>query len=228
MERVQLIEGDMPVVLVAPHGVDDENTIQLTETVARYIGAFAVINQGWKRSVKVDYWNDLANCNNIEHLHEDVVKEEFLEPLLRYVHRIKNQIDDRIFIFNIHGCSDNLRKKAKDDELDIVVGYGAGNPSNYSCKIKIKDALIYYLENEGFGVYEGKAGGKFAGRSHTNLTQLFKQWYVYDNVHSFQIEIVREYRTILFKETCHSLASTIESLLDVDDTVQLKRMPKRI
>lgn len=228
MERVALIEGDLPVILVAPHGVDDENTAQLAETIAKYIGAFAVINQGWKKSTKVDYWNDLANCNNIEHLHEDVVREEFLDPLLRYVHRIKNNIDERVFVFNLHGCSDNVRAKAEDDELDIIVGYGSGNPSNYSCKIKIKDAFIYYLENQGYGVYEGKAGGRYAGRSHLNLNQLFKQWYNYDNVHSMQLEIVNEHRTTLLKETCHCLSSAIEELIEVDDTVKLKRITRKI
>lgn len=228
MERVSLIEGDVPVILVAPHGADEENTSQIVATVAKYIGAFAVINQGWKKSKNVDYLKDLANCNNNEHLHEDVVREEFLEPLLRFVKRIKNNIDDRVYIFNIHGFDNNARKKVKDPGLDLIVGYGAGDPSVYSCKVKIKDAFIYYLENEGFGVYEGKAGGRYAGNSHLNLNQLFKQWYVHNNVHSFQLEIIEEHRTVFFSETCHCLSSAIENLLDVDDTVKLKIQTKRI
>lgn len=227
MERIALVEGDVPVILLAPHA-EDENTAQIALTVAKYISGFAVVNQGWKKSKTVDFWIDLADCNNNEHLHEDVVREEFLEPLLRFVKRIKNNIDDRIYIFNLHGCSNNVRRVAKDNGLDIIVGYGSGEPSVYSCKIKIKDALVYYLENEGFGVYEGKAGGKYSGSSYLNLTQLFKQWYVHNNVHSFEVHIVKEHRTTFFTETCHCLASVIENLLDVDDTVKLKIQTKKI
>ena len=128
MERVVLVEGDSPVLVIAPHGPDDKNTDLIAERVAVEAGAYAVINKGWKRSSHVDFMHDWANCNDVRHIHSDVVKEEFLEPILRFKNRIKKKYDENVFVLILHGCSDTVRTMANDYSLDVILGCGAGVP----------------------------------------------------------------------------------------------------
>jgi hypothetical protein len=222
MERVSLIEGDTPVLIVAPHGSDDTNTDYIAETVAAEFGAYAVINRGFKRSQTVDYWKDLANCNDVRHLHHDVVKEEFLDPILRFAKRIELKYGERPFVLILHGCSDIVRQIANDEDLDLIVGYGNGDPPSYSCTSRFKNAFVCNLRNEGFGVYEGRSGGNYAGRSKNNLNQLFNHWYQDFDVESIQLEIVREMRCDddFVQLAINGLISAIDAQMLLDDTVQ--------
>jgi hypothetical protein len=171
MERVSVYQGEIPILLVAPHGNSDKNTDLLVEQISSEMGAFAVINRGWRRSKKYNYSYEFADCNNIEHVHQDVVKEEFLDQILRISAKIQKKIDKRVFVLNIHGCKNENREKINDQNLDIVLGYGEGYPSSYTCDLRIKNAFAYFLEKERFGIYEGKK--RLAGRSKNNLNQLF-------------------------------------------------------
>lgn len=220
MERIVLVEGDSPVLIVAPHGPDDRNTDIIAEKIAIEFGAFAVINKGWRRSSKVDFANDLANCNDVRHIHSDVVKEEFLEPILRFKSRIRKKYDEKIFVLLIHGCSDDVRKVANNHDLDIILGYGEGNPPSYSCSEKFMNAFAHHLVNEGFGVYRGAAGGKYAGKAKNNLNQLFKRWYPDDFVESIQMEIVRDIRCNpdFIDLTISGIISAVDSMSVFDDT----------
>jgi hypothetical protein len=231
MERVSLINGDIPVILVAPHGLDDTNTALIADTVASEMGAFAVINRGWKRNKKFNYFADEADCNHVGHVHEDVIKEEFLEQILRMTARILKKIDNRVYIFHLHGCSNNVKNEVADQNLDLIIGYGEGNPSSYTCDLRIKDAFCYFLENESFGVYEGKKRGKYSGRSKNNMNQLFRIWYPNNHVHSMQIEIVKELRENdeMIQIVADGLIGSIDDLLLFDDTTSIiKRKPKFI
>lgn len=215
-----MVEGEIPVLVVAPHGPDDKNTDLIAERVALESGAFAVINKGWNRSSSVDFARDFANCNDVRHIHSDVVKEEFLEPILRFKNRIRKKYDDSVFVLILHGCADTVRIDANDQNLDIVLGWGAGYPPSNSCPRRFKDAFAYYLINEGFGVYEGAPGGRYSGRSRNNLNQLFVRWYTDDYVSSIQMEIVRELRCDpdLIDPTITGIASAIDSMATFDDT----------
>jgi hypothetical protein len=222
MERVSLIEGDTPVLIVAPHGPDDTNTDYIAETVASEFGAYAVINRGFKRALTVDYWKDLANCNDVRHLHSDVVKEEFLDPVLKFTKKIEKKYGERPFVLILHGCSDIVRQIADDEDLDMIVGYGDGDPPSYSCTSRFKNAFVDNLKNEGFGVYEGKSGGNYAGRSKNNLNQLFNHWYQGFDVDSMQLEIVRELRCDddFIHITINGLISAIDAQMLLDDTTR--------
>lgn len=231
MERTSFIEGDTPVLLVAPHGPDDFNTDYMAETIAREFGAYAVINRGWRKSPIVDFWKDLANCNDIRHLHSDVVREEFLNPILRSVARIKKRYEDRAFVLILHGCSDSVRDVVNDENLDLIIGAGNGNPPSNSCRSRLKNAFVHHLQAEGFGVYEGGPGGSYAGRSRNNLNQLFVKWYPDKSVDSLQMEITHELRSDegLVQVAIEGLISAIDSLMLFDDTTNLKPMElKRI
>lgn len=223
MERTSTIEGDTPVLILAPHGLDDENTAILAEKIAKGLGAYAVINRGWKRSSRHDYWKDEANCNDVRHIHCEVVKEEFLDPILRFASRIKKRYEDRVFTLILHGCSDSVRKLAGDGGLDMVLGYGEGNPPSYSCRNRVRRAFAHYLQSEGFGVYGGASGGLYSGKSKNNLNQLFVKWYPDNQVDSLQLEIVRELRrdAELLEITTDGIISAIDSLMLLDDTAKI-------
>jgi len=226
MERTTLIEGQTPILILAPHGVDDTNTDYIAETVAYEFGAYAVINKGWKRSESVDYWRDLANCNDVRHLHSDVVKEEFLDPILRSVVKIKRKYMENPFVLIIHGCTDKVREISNDDYLDMIIGYGQGAPPSHSCRKRTKDAFIYYLQRENFGVYQGKVKGNYAGRSKNNLNQLFNKWYPDENVNCLQLEIVRELRCEpeLISITIDGLVAALDSLMLLDDATTIPKI----
>lgn len=195
MERVSIISGKLPILLVAPHGYygDDERTDFITETIARNIGAYAVINRGWQRDNTVDYMKDKANCNNVNHCHEDVVREEILEPIIRYKNRIL-MTSSFAYIFYIHGMSNVHRHTSEDPNLDIVVGYGAGAPNSLSCELWRKDLFMNLLLEEKFHAYEGAKGGPMSGWGRSNMNQLFRKWYHEPKVQSMQIEIIHELR----------------------------------
>lgn len=193
MERVRIIQGKSPIVIVAPHGVDDDRTGLLAEGIAKEIRAYAVINLGWERSTSVDFMNDKADCNNVVHCHEDVVKEEFLDPIIRFKNRIVSS-GQNAFIFHIHGMSNKHRIMANDPTMDIVLGYGAGVPSSITFDLWKKNFLVSKLEDLGFTTYEASQGSAMSGWSRNNMNQLFRKWYPDSNVHSIQIEIVHELR----------------------------------
>ena len=66
MEKVSVLEGTIPALIIAPHGFknDDLNTDLIAEEIATDLSAYAVINRGWERADKVDWFNDKADCNN--------------------------------------------------------------------------------------------------------------------------------------------------------------------
>jgi hypothetical protein len=222
MERVLALEGETPLIIVAPHGVDDTNTDIIAEKVAEELGAFAVINKGWQRSQSVDYFKDLANCNDVRHLKHDVIKEEFLDPILRFSNKIKKKYEEKVFMLILHGCSDSVRDIVNED-LDMIIGFGDGDPPSYSCNIKFKNAFLHYLQKERFCVYEGRSRGAYAGRSNNNLNQLFRRWYPDDDVNSIQLEITKELRSNkhLIDVTSAGLVNAIDALMLYDDATTL-------
>lgn len=195
MERVSIIPGKLPIIIVAPHGYmgDDENTSVIAEYIANRIDAYAVINRGWERDDKVDFMLDKADCNNVNHCHEDVVKEEFLDPILRYKNRILQKYEE-CRIYYIHGMSNKHRQITGDPNLDLVIGFGAGSPNSFSCEKWQKDLFMHLLIDAGFNPYEGKKGGTMSGWSRNNMNQLFRKWYIDERVNSMQIEIVYDLR----------------------------------
>jgi phage replication-related protein YjqB (UPF0714/DUF867 family) len=193
MERVRIINGKTPIIIMAPHGVDDDRTSIIAERIAQEIHCFAVINLGWERNDSVDCMRDKADCNNSLHCHEDVVKEEFLEPLMRYKNKILSN-QKEVYIFHIHGMSNKHRITANDPTMDLVLGYGAGIPNSISFDPWKKNFIVNLLEEMGFGTYEASQGSSMSGWSKNNMNQLFRKWYPDPRVHSLQIEIVHELR----------------------------------
>lgn len=194
-ERVSIKEGKIPVILVAPHGFskDDENTGFIADYISTKINAYMVVNNGWERAENVDYLEDKADCNNVNHCHEDVVKQEFLEPIIRYKNRILRNYN-AAFIYYIHGMANRHRQLASDPSLDVVVGFGAGAPNSFSCEPWRKDLFLHLLNGTGVNAYEGSKGGIMSGWARSNMNQLFRKWYPEPQVQSLQVEIIRDLR----------------------------------
>lgn len=195
-ERVSVISGDAPILVVAPHGYDgdDERTALVTEYIANNFGTYAIINRGWERNDSVDYMLDKADCNNVIQCHEDVVKEEFLEPIIRFKNRILAK-HAFMYMFLIHGMANRHRIITQDHNLDMVVGFGAGSPNSFTTELWRKNAFIHFLSMAGIHAYEGAKNGPMSGWARNNMNQLFKKWYEEPDVHSMQIEIIHELRS---------------------------------
>jgi hypothetical protein len=222
MERVSIISGKLPIIIVSPHGFngDDENTSLIAEHIAHGINAYAVINRGFERSDIIDVINDKADCNNVSHCHEDVVKEEFLEPIVRYKNKIL-QKHPSAYIYYIHGMSDKHRKVVKD-EMDVVIGFGAGSPNSFTCAIWQKNYLCHLLNKYGMNTYEGSKGGPMSGWSRNNMNQLFRKWYPDKRVDSMQLEITHKMRCTPSEATTTAeyISMAIETMLDVKNFSQ--------
>jgi hypothetical protein len=217
LERVSIIEGKTPILVVAPHGApgDDVNTDIIAEHIASAINAYAVINRGWERAEKVDYFNDKADCNNFLHM-EDVVKDEFMEPILRFRSRIQRKHNTVVHMYMIHGMGNDIRNKTNDPNIDMIVGYGAGTPASYSCDPWRKDLFCYSMIQAGVNACQGKAGGMLSGWARNNMNQLFRKHYPDPRVQSMQIEIVRDLRNdaTISQLTAEYLAGAMSDMLN--------------
>lgn len=212
-ERVSTIIGKNPVILVAPHGADDTNTALLTEIASQKIDCYAVINRGFERADYVDVNKDIADCNRINHCKEEVVFDEFLKPIIKFqnkilqkslqinnLHRmlnINNQLNKEkylssypVHIFHIHGCGDSVHKIA-NERVGVIIGYGSGlKKDSHTCETWRKNLFVdLWRKNSRSGdAFEGKGGGKYAGRDSNNLNQYFRKHEVVWEVQSMQLE----------------------------------------
>src|SRR5581483_7129048 len=216
MERVSIIEGKKPIIIVSPHGFDDddERTALIAEAIANTLGCYAVINRGWERADKVDVFNDKADCNNVEHCHEDVVKDEFLDPIIRFRNRLRKSYTV-VYMYMIHGMSNKHRTLCGDPKLDMVIGHGAGSPDSFTCDQWRKDCFIHLLGEAGLNVDEGKKGGAMSGWARQNMNQIWRKWYSDPSMQSMQIEIVHELRADndIAALTAEYLAAAMDDML---------------
>jgi len=116
----------VPAIIVAPHGYkyDDTNTDYIADTISNLLDCTHIINYGWERSDKFDYFKDKANCNNIEHIKEDVIKDEFLNPIINSYNNYLNR-GNLPSIFIIHGVHDSIRNSPNAKYLDLIIGSGS-------------------------------------------------------------------------------------------------------
>ena len=224
MERVSIIEGKKPILFVSPHVPEEIHTDVIAVELADATDGYAVINRGWERSEYVDQFNDKANCNNITHCLEDVVKDEFLDPIMKFTSRLVKS-HGFCYIINIHGMGNDIRKQIRDN-VDIILGYGNGEPPSYTCETWRKDAFTHLLNDCGLLTYQAKAKGKYSARKKNNLTQLFRQWpFIRPAIHtaavqSFQLEIVLDMRKHedIAELTADMISMAVNDLMDFDES----------
>ena len=226
-ERVSVIQGNIPMLLVAPHGSDDNNTDLLTEEITKHLGCYAIINRGFDCANYVDVENDKADCNRIDHITKDVVFDEFLKPILKINQKLTGMTmfssleQRRMSIFYIHGVEDSIHKIA-NERVDVVLGYGIGRKKDsLTCKRWKKNLLVELWRSESHHgeVYEGKGGGKYAGRSANNLNQYFRKHKMDRNVDSMELQVPNCYRTDSeIKNTATRIATVLERLSKWDSS----------
>lgn len=208
MQRVSAIRGDFPAIVVVPHGYqnDDYNTSIVGEQIIHELDCYGVINYGWQRADKYDYYKDHANCNSIAHIKEDVVRQEFHDPIINFAQKIWNEgYIPNIYI--IHGFNKSF---STDYAVDVILGVGNGDPPTWSCNSWVALSFASLLDTNGYGVCFGKSGGSYAGRNSDNINQLFASYLL--RTQSIQIEIAREFRhtSDKAKMTGNDLAICIE------------------
>lgn len=199
-ERVTTQLGTANVVLVAPHGhdLDDSHTGALTLAAATALKAHAIVNNDWRRAKAVDELKGLANCNNIDHCNEPVVKAEFYDPILDAINACQSNYDgvnDEVLVLMIHGIGNGVRNKAKDPKLDLIVGFGAGDKPRHTCHDWLRDLFIDHAEGVAkWKTYEGAPGGDYSARSSKNLTQAIHRSY-HGSVNVLQLEFIYALRS---------------------------------
>lgn len=192
MSQITVIKGDTPIMIVAPHGVkgDDDNSAIVAEVLAKKLDAFAMINTKYKRAKQLNAMKNEANLNSINHCLLEPCRSEFMVPLannLKYILQDLNYHEAHLFY--IHGVGNHIRKDSKSS-LDVVVGYGAGNPPSYTCPLAYKDEFCYRLKEAGFDTYVGGPGGRFSACGDDNLCQYWRKKKPNHNIQSLQLEIV--------------------------------------
>ena len=232
-ERVYTRHGKKNVILVCPHGPDDNNTGEIARQAAQILDCWAVVNQGFERSKTVDSNNDQANCNRIDHILQPVVFEEFLKPILDFRHRIKNKIiiankngdwfnhQARILVFHIHGVGNDIHKKA-NEPVELIVGYGLGKKKDsLTCDTWVKNCFVDAYRNiaDDGEVFEAIGGSNYAGRAANNLNQYFRKHESDPFVASMQLEFPFSARKNkkAAELTAAKLALAIEEVLSHSD-----------
>lgn len=200
-ERVNVIRGTQPILLVAPHGPDDTNTDLIARLAANHIKGHAVINQGFERGDIVDVDNDIADCNRVDHCKESVVYDEFLKPIIKIRDQVAKKLvqpgwwesDDkgaRLLVLYIHGAGDIVHREA-NEPVGVILGYGLGsNKDSLTCRSWRKNLFIDIwrnYSNDG-DVFEGGGSGRYAGRSSNNMNQYFRKHDLDRQVESMQLE----------------------------------------
>lgn len=231
-ERVTIVYGKNPIVLVCPHGYDDNQTDILTATAAKELDCNALINHGWKRAKLVDELNSIANCNNFNHVMDTAnmaVNDEYGRPLIRLVNRAlkKSSLtrankfgyeEQNIYLIHVHGVGDWIKKTVKDKDLTAIIGYGQSDKPSHTCRKWEAETLGHYLTLNGLKTYMGANGGNYCARAKINMNQLFKLYpqYRIETVRSMQVELTYDSRSDNTKaeKTGKLLAKAVKSLLD--------------
>ena len=207
-ERVTIRNGNVPVLLVCPHGHDDTNTDIITETCAEYLDCYSLINHGWKRAKHVDELNGMANCNSIAHVMDEdnfVINDEYGKEFLRFRKRIKKNCK-QFYIVHVHGVGNHIKKKAKDN-IHVIFGHGNSkkNPS-LTCDdwVPFNFGRLFagisgnpHGNAQGQGgwiMYQGKPGGLYTARKNDNMNQYYRKKKVNSTIQSFQLEFTYDMR----------------------------------
>ena len=235
------------MLFVAPHGPDDNNTAIIAEKAAETCDGFYVINNGFERKGEtVDVDEDKANCNRIDHVLEEVVKEEFLDPITKFAEQMKNIIWSgpgwpyyvdpaticKPMIFYIHGAGDHVHKEVGED-VAVIVGYGLSHKNDsLSCEDWRRKLFVHSYRGMASGdgeVYEGKGGGNYGGRSANNMNQYFRKHDPDMLIDSMQLEFPYSTRCTesIATMTGVLLATVAQDILNYDPSNPLGIEPKQ-
>lgn len=198
-ERVSIINGTVPLLLVCPHGDDDTNTNIVTESCAEALKCYALINHGWKRAADVDEIAGFADCNSVNHAmntNNSVVYDEYGRHFIKFRQKIMKKWNG-FYIFHIHGIGNHIKKKASDN-VHMVMGFGKSKKKpQLTCDLWVKNAFAKSVENQGMNniiLYQGKAGGNYTARKNDNMNQYYRHYTHEPSIQSIQLEITYDLR----------------------------------
>lgn len=220
-ERVSIINGAVPFLLVCPHGSDDTNTAIITEKCAKALNCYALINHGWKRASNVDEINGRADCNSVSHVMDTgntVVYDEYGRQFVKFRQKIMKKWNG-FTIFHIHGIGNHIKKKAKDN-VHMVMGFGKSKKKpSLTCDLWVKDAFAKAVSDQGMNnviIYQGKAGGNYTARKNDNMNQYYRHYTHEPTIQSIQLEITYDLRedTKIAGHTGKFLAACFQQLLN--------------
>lgn len=231
--KIRTISGNKPILLIAPHGLkdDDTNTEKLTRLMAERLNCYAVINEYYLRPrVKdpktgkmkpggpPDPKNEQFDVNNLIHI-DKRLKKEFIQPILNFKNKITATEEATVVL--IHGMDDKNAKDANGKDLDIFIGIGLDDPKNIPLKnrLTIPEAqadqlktILGDLEKPITAeIFKGTDG--YSGWDRNNLNQLFtkrNKTYLDTKVQSIQLEIKKKG----FRDTKENIESTAKRLSD--------------
>lgn len=202
--------SSLPVVLVAPHGPNDINTVEITKKVSDILDVSYVVNNGWEKSDVYDDMNYKADCNKISHVKKKVLKDEFLTPF-EEANNINLISFGHSYNFIIHGMGNYM--KQLDLELKIIVG--AGSEGKWSLSENLLKKFLHTLSVEfGSGIALGNEKGSFSGSSKNNLNQFYRN---NPRIQSVQLELIRDLRKKSnIEKTSEKLSNSILNLFDAN------------
>lgn len=230
-ERINVIFGKNPVLLIAPHGADEVNTDVIAEETAIKCSSYSVTNKGFKRGNQIDLKNQIADCNKVPHCLNSIVLDEYLNPIIRIRTKIKNKIkllDDienqKMLVLHILGTDDDF---SMNNEVAMILGYGLGSIKNsLTCDMWVKNLFIslWYAEANkrkiSSKIYEATSGNKYSGRDYSEMNQYFKKYIMDNKVNSMQLHIPLSMRDTKEKAMLASemLSNTLSIMMLHDET----------
>lgn len=234
-ERVSQRIGRIPVILVCPHGANDNNTAIVTEETAESLDCYSLINRGFDRGSTVDVDADIADCNRVSHIQQDVVCDEFLKPLISFKTQCMTKLfgiapnymgrpgitGKKVLILYLHGAG-NIVHKIANEPVGIIVGYGLGRKKNSpTCEQWRKNLFVDLFRNycNDGDAFEGKGGGNYAGRGADNVNQYFRKHDRDHWVDTMQLEFPWSRRKTkdLAKLTAELLSTVVSDMIKHDE-----------
>ncbi len=227
-------EGSSPIVIVAPHAVedDDENTKVIAEEMAKNLNAFLLINDKFHKPTdnkddSTEDFNHLPPSKDGKYEWDKRVPEmkafyDKLESLAKKASSLSKDNNKRCLVLFIHGLS--------HDKYDIDLGAGAKSAPNMVINaeqhVKAKDnsgsitAPIKFVENfkeilkkEGLKVGTGDV---FSAWDEQNGTQYLRN--IGMDCYSIQLEINTNLRDDP-KKTAEVLSNAVKQLKDFSESI---------
>jgi DNA repair exonuclease SbcCD nuclease subunit len=192
MDRTTVRYGKEPIILIAPHGAEEPNTAFIAEKVAKNLNAYAVINNGFEKSLDVDVLKNQADCNKVTHCESEVVYEEYLKYYERFVELIHHKHitrnpDQFIRVYHLHGFNHDL-EMIKNRKIDVIVGSGDHRMyPNLTCEKAFAQRFMNLCLHDGMYTFHGI--DTFSGRHSNNMNQYFRMHKKVRAVQSIQVQL---------------------------------------
>jgi len=182
-ERISLYRGVEPILVVAPHAPEETYTRDIALSLAKEFSGFALINNGFKMSHRVNSVKDMADCADLSHIMHPDIKDEFCGHITNTVHTLSRR-KETINVFYIYGFPDYVEHMA-GTKIDVILGCGAGTDIyDWTCSPKAIQCFTgCYREYRPFGsaicgdVYLATQNREYTGRAANSINQLFNIYY---------------------------------------------------